>query len=79
VTDEQRADSTALPLVHDLEGDLRGRLVLRVADEPGDAHGLTTQPGHRDERLVVVVVDVGEVAQLGTGQAPLRDEEPRQA
>jgi hypothetical protein len=34
---------------------------------------------HRAERLMIVMVDVGEVAQLRRGQFPLRRQEPHPA
>jgi len=41
----------------------------RVADEPGDADDDPARPwGHSDQCLVVVVVDVGQVADHLLGQ-----------
>ena len=50
---------------HDGDGDLGGVRVLAVPDVPGDAHAAPAGVVKRTERLVVAVVDVGEVAQLG--------------
>ena len=59
------AQAAALPAVDDGDGDLGGVRVLAVPDVPGDAHAAPAGVVKRAERLVVAVVDVGEVAQLG--------------
>jgi len=59
------AEPAALPVVDDGEGDLGGVRVARVADVTSDADAAPGGVGQRAERFVVMVVDVGEVAQLG--------------
>jgi len=54
-----------LPAVDDGDGDLGGVRVLAVPDVPGDAHAAPAGVVKRAERLVVAVVDVGEITQLG--------------
>jgi hypothetical protein len=39
--------------------------VVTVPDVPGDAHAAPAGVVQRADRLVIAVVDVGEVAQLG--------------
>jgi len=62
------AQSPALPVVDDGDGDLGGLGVFGVPDIAGDAYAAPVGVIQRTERLVVVVVDVGEVAQLRRGQ-----------
>jgi hypothetical protein len=54
-----------LPVVDDGDRDLGGLRVGGVADVAGDADTAPVRMIQRAERLVVVVVDVGKVAQLG--------------
>jgi hypothetical protein len=53
-----------LPVIDDGDCDLSRLRVVGIADIEGDAHAAATGPVHRAERLMVVVVDVGKVAQL---------------
>jgi hypothetical protein len=64
------AKSPALPLVHNGDGDFGGQRVLRGLDVPGDSHAAPVGVIQCAERLVVVVVDIGEVAQLRGRQFP---------
>jgi hypothetical protein len=59
------AQAAALPVVDDGDGDLGRVRVVAVPDVPGDAHAAPAGVVQRAERLVVVVVHIGEVAQLG--------------
>jgi hypothetical protein len=54
------ADPAALPLVVDLDRDLRRAGVARKRDVASDADDLTGVGRDRGERLVMVMVDVGE-------------------
>ena len=58
------AQTPALPVIGDRDGDVGGVRVIGVPDEPGDAHPTPVAVIQGAERLVVVVVEVGEVAQL---------------
>ena len=58
------AQTPALPVVNDGHGDLGCVPVLGIPDVAGDAHAAPVGLIHRAECLVVVVVDVGEDAQL---------------
>src|SRR5262249_60101680 len=62
------AQSAALPVVDDGDGDLGGVRVVGVPDVAGDAHAVPAGLIQSAERLVVVVVDIGGVAQLRRGQ-----------
>src|SRR6266516_618087 len=73
------AQSPALPVVDDGDGDLGGLWVFSVADVAGDAHAAPVGVVQRAERLVIVVVDLGEVAQLRGGQFFLSCQEPHLA
>ena len=73
------AESPALPFVHDGDGDLGGLRVLPGPDIPGDAHATPVARIHRAERLMVVMVDLGEAAQLHRGQFLLYRQEPQLA
>src|SRR5690242_16647723 len=55
-------DATPLPVVNDRHGHLGSLRVLLGAHEARHADRLTALPAECDERLVVVVVDLGEVA-----------------
>jgi hypothetical protein len=59
------AQAAALPVVDDGDGDLGRAPVVAVPDVPRDAHAAPAGVVQRAERLVVVVVDVGEISQLG--------------
>jgi hypothetical protein len=59
------AQPAALPVVDDGDGDLGGVRVVGVADVTGDTDAAPAGVLQRAERLVVVVVDIGKVAQLG--------------
>jgi hypothetical protein len=61
------AEPPALPVIDDGDRDLGGLRVVGVPDVAGDADTAPAGMIKRAERLmvVVVVVDVGEVAQLG--------------
>ena len=56
--------------------DLSRPWVAGIADIAGDAHAVPARRVQRAERLVVVVVDVGEIAQLRRGQFFLHAQEP---
>jgi len=58
------AEPPALPVVDDGNRDFGGLRVVGVADVAGDADTASVGVVQCAERLVVVVVDVGEVAQL---------------
>ena len=58
------AQSAALPVVGDGDGDLGGPRVVSIPDVTGDAHATPLGGAERADRLVVVVVHVGEVAQF---------------
>ena len=68
-------DPAVLPVIHDGDSDLRVVGQLRVPDVTGHAHeaGLAARECH--ERLVIVVIDLGEVPQLAGRQALHRAEE----
>ena len=72
------AQPAALPVISDRDGDFGRVRVSFVPDVTGhsDAAPVTIQCA---ERLVVMVVDVGEVAQLGRRQLVLDGEEPHPA
>jgi hypothetical protein len=53
-----------LPVVDDGDRDLSRLRVVGIADVAGNAHAVPADLVQRAERLMVVVVDVGEVAQL---------------
>jgi hypothetical protein len=63
-----RCPVPALIVVDDGDGDLSGLRVLGVPDVAGNARAAPAGVVQRAERLMVVVVDVGEVAQLRAGQ-----------
>ena len=61
------AKATSLPVIDHRDRDLRGLAVVDGSDETGDAHTTTVHGTQRDDRLVIVMVDVGEVAQFCLG------------
>ena len=77
--EQQRAQAPVLPLVGDRDRDLRARRVLVVADEPGDRDPVAGVGVDRPERLVPVPVDLGQVLELGAGEARLAGQEPQAA
>src|SRR6185437_6907939 len=58
------AQSAALPVVGDGDRDLGGLRVVSIPDITGDTHAAPLGGAERADRLVVVVVHVGQVAQL---------------
>ncbi len=72
---EGLADSAALPGLEDCESDLGAVAALGVTDVAGDADASVALGIDRHERLVIVVVDLGQVAQLGGSQRPVRTQE----
>jgi hypothetical protein len=73
------AQPAALPLVDDGDGNFGGFRVLRVPDVAGDAQAPAVDGIEGRQRLVIVVVDLGEVAQLGSGQLGSARQEPQPA
>ena len=61
------AKAAPLPVVDDSDGDIGGLRVIGAPDVAGDAHAAPAGVIQRADRLVVVVVDLGEVAQLRRG------------
>ena len=73
---ERRAEALALVAVADDDGDLGGVRMLAVAHPAPDARHRGRVVGEDgDERVVVDVVDLGQVAQLGQREAVLGREE----
>ena len=73
---ERRAEALALVAVADDDGDLGRVRVLAVAHPAPDARHRGRVVGQDgDERVVVDVVDLGQVAQLGQREAVLGGEE----
>jgi hypothetical protein len=66
-----------VPLVDDGHGNVGSLRVLGISDVASDAHTASVDEAECYERLVVVVVDRGEVAQLGRGQPWLSGQEPK--
>ena len=58
------AQTPPLPVIDDRDGDVGGVRVIGIPDEPGDAHPAPVAGIQGAERLVVVMVEVGKVAQL---------------
>jgi len=71
------ADAAAVPFVHDHHCHLgnRGARLADVASHPDPAPGAV----ERGDRLVVVVVGLGETAQVGRGQPALATQEAQPA
>jgi hypothetical protein len=65
-----------LPVIDDGDRDLSRLRVVGIPDVAGDAHAVPAGLVQRAERLMVVVVDVGEVAQLRRRQFFLHAQEP---
>jgi len=65
-----------LPVIDDGDRDLSCLRVAGIPDIAGDAHAVPAGPVQRTDRLMVVVVDVGEVAQLRRRQIFLHPQEP---
>jgi len=73
---ERRAQPAVLEVVGDDERDLGDLGVARQPHPPPDADEHVRLLGpHRHERDVVAEVDLGQIAQLGRAQRPLRREE----
>jgi hypothetical protein len=72
-------ESATLPLVYDGDGYFGGLRVYGGPDITSDAHAAPVGTIHRAERLMVVMVDLGEVAQLCRGQFGLCRQEPHLA
>jgi hypothetical protein len=70
-----RSDAPALPLIDHGHGRLGGVRAVRPADEPGDADAVTGLRLDGGERLVVVMVDLGEVGDVGLAELRHRREE----
>jgi hypothetical protein len=77
LSDQYGAKSPALPFVHDGDGNLGGLRIVSGPDITSDAHPAPVSVIHRAERLMVVMVNLGEIAQLRRGQFPLRRQKPR--
>src|SRR5207302_7050038 len=73
------AQPAALPVVGDGDGDLGGLRVGGVPDVAGDAHAALVGGAEGAERLVVVVVHLGVIAQLRRRQRVLAGQEPQLA
>ena len=73
------AESPALPFVHDGDSYFGGPCVLSGPDVTSDAQAASVGAIHCAERFMVVMVDLGEVAQLRRGQFVLRPKEPHLA
>ena len=69
---ESRADAVVLPIVGDRDGELGGVRMGGRAYVARDADALSGDRVDRHQGFVVVVVDLGEVGQLGGGQGPVR-------
>jgi hypothetical protein len=76
---ELDAQSPALPVIDDGDGDFGALWVLGVPDEASDAKAATVDRIQGAERLVVVVVDRGQVTHLGRSQVPFPPEESQLA
>ena len=61
------ANPTSLPGLEDRHSNLRAVGPFAIADVAGDADALAASLIDREQRLVIPVVDFGEVAQLGGG------------
>jgi hypothetical protein len=72
---EAAAHTTALPIVDHRDRQLGGRRILGGAHIPRDTDPVAGDGIDRDQRLVVVVVDLGEIAQLLLAQAGMGREE----
>jgi hypothetical protein len=66
-----------LPAIDDGDRDLSCLRVVGIPDITGDAHAVPADPVQRTERLMVVVVDIGKVAQLRRRQFFLHAQEPQ--
>jgi hypothetical protein len=62
--DQNPSDPMALPEIGDHECDLRLRGVLGIASEASDTQAIAGGGVERDESLVLLMVDVGEVGEL---------------
>jgi len=62
------SESSALPVIDDGDGDFCSLGVFGVPDVASDSESTTISRVERTKRLVVVVVDLGEVTQLRGGQ-----------
>ena len=65
------AEAAALPVVDDGDGRLGDRGLLGQADVAGDADARAALRVARADRLVVDVVDLGEVGELARVRSPL--------
>src|SRR5581483_4020593 len=63
-------------VIDDRDRQLRAGRIVLGADVAGHADTLTRTGVDGDQRLVVMVVDLGEVAKLGLGEATMRGQEP---
>ena len=68
---EAAADTAALPVVHYRDCELRCVRLLLGADVAGNAHACLGAKVDRHERLVVVMVDLGQVPQLMGAELPV--------
>jgi hypothetical protein len=73
---QDRAQATPLPRVKDSDGRLGLVRLPGDANIPGHPHQLPGAGHHRDQGLMVAVVDVGEVGQALLGQVGFAGEEP---
>jgi hypothetical protein len=62
-----RAKATALPGVDDRDGDVGGLRVCGIPDVACYAHTPPVSPVHCADRLVIMVIDLGQIAQLRRG------------
>jgi hypothetical protein len=73
---ESGADAMSLPVVDNRDGQLGNTVIDRRPDVACDSDPVAARGVDGDEGFVVMVVDVGEVAQLGVGQARMRRQKP---
>jgi hypothetical protein len=73
---QDRAQAAPLPGVKDSDGHLGLVRLPGDADIPGHPHQLPGAGHHRDQSLMVAVVDAGEVGQALLGEVGFAGEEP---
>jgi hypothetical protein len=64
---QRLANPASLPGLEDGDRDLRAVTSFAIPDVAGDAHALAAAWIDRQQRLVITVVDFGEVAELRRG------------
>jgi hypothetical protein len=77
LTQQLGAQSPALPVIDDGDGNFGSLRVFVVPDVASDAQAAAVDVIQRPERLVVVVVDLGEITQLRLGQFRFARQEPQ--